>query len=918
MAPKDPTSQGGGSDSRFFNTNKKGEMVELRMELHSTDRNVKVDAVKKVIASMTVGKDVSMLFTDVLNCAQTANIELKKLVYLYLINYAKSQPELTLLAVNTFVKDANDPNPLIRALAVRTMGCIRVDRITEYLCEPLGRALRDEDPYVRKTAAVCTAKLYDIAPELVKERGFIETLHDLISDSNPSVVANGVAALSEISETSGRDVMKISASVLQKLLAALNECTEWGQVFILDSLAKYTPADAREAEGIIERVTPRLQHANSAVVMSAVKVILSYMDVMNGGAHADSIRALTRKLAPPLVTLLNSEPEIQYVALRNINLIVQKRPSILENEIKVFFCKYNDPIYVKMEKLEIIIKLVSEKNIDQVLLELKEYATEVDVDFVRKSVSAIGRCAVKLERAAERCIGVLLELIQTKVNYVVQESVIVIKDIFRRYPNRYESIIATLCDNLDTLDEPQAKASMIWIIGEYAERIDNADELLDAFLETFEEEDPAVQLQLLTATVKCFLKNPEETQDMVQRVLDLATEESDNPDLRDRGFIYWRLLSTDPEAAKLVVLGDKPVIEDDTFRLEPNLLNLLVGQIATLSSIYHKPPEAFVVRAKRGGMAGDNMGVGDDEEGDEEEYEDENDVNRGGGGDDLLDMGGLSMNDNAAPSSNYGASGLEADMFGAPASAANEPEARMSKVCAPEKSGGIELWAGFRQINGAVKMELDIRNISSQVPVATLAVQLNKNSFGLSPATQQIICNPPIPVGGSGKHSVELVVNPAMLVQAPAGQPASPQIQVAIKNMTTGLVFYFAVNFAFEVLFSPDGALERSTFIESWKSIDDKKELYGTVSDLPPASTDIDQVAAKFKAHHIFLIARRPVPNAEGQEVAYFSMRTTTGMVFMAELTFKNGVNAAKVCLKTEQIGYGVQAKVALETLLRS
>lgn len=895
-------------------------MHELRLELHSTDRTVKVDAVKKVIASMTVGKDVSSLFTDVLNCVQTGNIELKKLVYLYLINYAKSQPELTLLAVNTFVKDANDPNPLIRALAVRTMGCIRVDRITEYLCEPLGRALRDEDPYVRKTAAVCVAKLYDIAPDLVQERGFIETLHDLISDSNPSVVANGVAALSEISETSGRDVMKITASVLQKLLAALNECTEWGQVFILDSLAKYTPAEAREAEGIIERVTPRLQHANSAVVMSAVKVILSYMDVMGGGANAEAIRALTRKLAPPLVTLLNSEPEIQYVALRNINLIVQKRPSILENEIKVFFCKYNDPIYVKMEKLEIIIKLVNERNIDQVLLELKEYATEVDVDFVRKSVSAIGRCAVKLERAAERCIGVLLELIQTKVNYIVQESVIVIKDIFRRYPNRYESIIATLCDNLDTLDEPQAKASMIWIIGEYAERIDNADELLDTFLETFEEEDPAVQLQLLTATVKCFLKNPEETQDMVQRVLDLATEESDNPDLRDRGFIYWRLLSTDPEAAKLVVLGDKPVIEDDTFRLEPNLLNVLVGQIATLSSIYHKPPEAFVVRAKRGPVGEDDLGIGDVdevlEEGDEEEnYEDENDVNRGG--DDLLDMGGLSMN-NTTPVNSVVVGGGVVDIFGAPSpTSAVETEARLAKVCGPEKSGGIELWAGFRQIGGAVMMELDIRNISSNVPVSNLAIQLNKNSFGLSPKNQQIMCNPPVPVGGSGKHSVELVSNPNMMVVVPDGQPASPQIQVAIKNITTGLVFYFAANFALDALFSADGALERASFIESWKSIDDKKELYGTVSDLPPTSTDIDQVAAKFKLHRIFLIARRPVPNAEGQEVAYFSMKTTTGMIFMAELTFKKGVNAAKVCIKTESGAYGVQAKVALENLLR-
>jgi AP-1 complex subunit beta-1 len=624
---------GNANDSRFFTTQKKGEMHELRMELHATEKQVKVDAVKKVIASMTVGKDVSMLFTDVLNCVQTGNIELKKLVYLYLINYAKSQPELTLLAVNTFVKDSNDANPLIRALAVRTMGCIRVDRITEYLCEPLGRALRDEDPYVRKTAAVCVAKLYDIAPDLVSERGFLETLHDLISDSNPSVVANAVAALSEIAEASGKDVMKISAAVLQKLLAALNECTEWGQVFILDSLAKYTPADGREAEGIIERVTPRLQHANSAVVMSAVKVILSYMELM-GSSNSDAIRALTRKLAPPLVTLLNSEPEIQYVALRNINLIVQKRPHILENEIKVFFCKYNDPIYVKMEKLEIIIKLVSEKNIDQVLLELKEYSTEVDVDFVRKAVSAIGRCAVKLERAAERCIGVLLELIQTKVNYVVQESVIVIKDIFRRYPNRYESIIATLCDNLDTLDEPLAKASMIWIIGEYAERIDNADELLDTFLETFEEEDPAVQLQLLTATVKCFLKNPDDTQDMVQRVLDLATEESDNPDLRDRGFIYWRLLSTDPEAAKMVVLGDKPVIEDDTFRLDPSLLNNLIGQIATLSSVYHKPPEAFVIRR----AAGTGLAENDDDD----DYEGENDV---GGGEDLLDIGGMGISD---------------------------------------------------------------------------------------------------------------------------------------------------------------------------------------------------------------------------------------------------------------------------------
>ena len=81
-----------------------GENYELKAELNSEYRHVRKDAVKKVIANMTVGKDVSGLFPDVLKNMQTEDIELKKLVYLYLMNYAKTQPELVILAVNTFVK----------------------------------------------------------------------------------------------------------------------------------------------------------------------------------------------------------------------------------------------------------------------------------------------------------------------------------------------------------------------------------------------------------------------------------------------------------------------------------------------------------------------------------------------------------------------------------------------------------------------------------------------------------------------------------------------------------------------------------------------------------------------------------------------------------------------------------------------
>lgn len=68
------------------------------------------------------------------------------------------------------------------------------------------------------------------------------------------------------------------------------------------------------------------------------------------------------------------------------------------------------------------------------------------------------------------------------------------QDIFRKYPHSYEGIIPTLCASLDELDEPEAKASLIWIIGEYADKIDNADDLLGIFLKTFKEESYQVCL----------------------------------------------------------------------------------------------------------------------------------------------------------------------------------------------------------------------------------------------------------------------------------------------------------------------------------------------------------------------------------------------------------------------------------------
>ena len=186
---------------------------------------------------MTVGKDVSMLFTHVLKCVETEDVELKKLVYLYIINYSKAQPDLALMAINTFRKDSTERvNPLVRSLAVRTMGCIGIEEMLEYLLGPLGDAMNDEDAYVRKTAAICVAKVYEINPEKIEQLGLLDRLKDMLFDGNGMVVSNAVAAVSEISNSKGNFV-QMTPELMSQLLTALPECTEWGRVYILDFMA---------------------------------------------------------------------------------------------------------------------------------------------------------------------------------------------------------------------------------------------------------------------------------------------------------------------------------------------------------------------------------------------------------------------------------------------------------------------------------------------------------------------------------------------------------------------------------------------------------------------------------------------------------------------------------------------------------
>ena len=907
-----------------FQNSKRGELNELRIELLSIKISKKKEALKKIIASMTLGKDVSPLFTDVLKWMDTPNIELKKLVYLYIINYAKSQPDLAILAVNTFRKDARErANPLMRGLAVRTMGWIGVESIIDYIWEPLKDALNDEDPYVRKTAAISIIKLYDISADRCEELEFIDSLIDLLSDGNAMVVSNAVASLMEITNRKGK-FFEMDGGSLHKLLTALSECTEWGRIYILDFLATHLPEDSREIESAVQRVVPHLSHSNSAVVLSASKVLIKYMDYID---DEDKLKSICRKLAPPLVSLMSSNPEIQYIAIKNINLIIQKRPEIFRkgDEIKVFYCNFNDPLYVKLEKLEIMIRLVDVKTVDQFLREVKEYAQELDVPFVRKAVSAIGRCAIKLEKSADRCVQSLIELVRSKVDYLVQESVIVIKDILRRYPNRYESIIKDFCDNLKALNFADERAAMIWIVGEYADKISNWVLLVESFAENFKDEANVVQHAILTAAVKIFLKLEDEAEDMLAEILKLATEEAENPDLRNRGYVYWRMLVNNPDMAREFILEEKPIISNQTDNIDPTLLDSLIAYLGTLYSINIKPPGNTVI-SKEG--AKERFDLEDHEEVEEivedstgvkrEDYKGESEVQTF---DDLIGLG-----DDPEPVSTpakkteTSESDFIDDILGLGPSKVETPpvqkavddgldflgkssEIQDSQYCRiPEKTlvskedvskddnSGIEVKGSFQRINDKLLLEFNIRNTLQIDTIGDFAIKFEKNSFGIEQTEQ--ISDFTLEPGMSKKVIIDISVNKNLSNKAP-GMPIS--INCALK--TSIGVFVFPIPMMLSVLFIKQSSMINvNEMRELWTSITTEDKMYYTVSNLSINLTSPQKIKERLLDNNIPFMEEGRTDN--GAPCLYFNAKVTNNLVILMQLTFKDGV--CTLCIKSK------------------
>ncbi|XP_060743171.1 AP-3 complex subunit beta-2 isoform X2 [Tachysurus vachellii] len=606
---------------------------DLKEMLDSNKDSLKLEAMKRIVAMIARGKNASDLFPAVVKNVACKNIEVKKLVYVYLVRYAEEQQDLALLSISTFQRGLKDPNQLIRASALRVLSSIRVTIIVPIMMLAIKEAASDMSPYVRKTAAHAIPKLYSLDPE--QKDQLIEVIEKLLADKTTLVAGSVVMAFEEVCP----ERIDLIHKNYRKLCNLLIDVEEWGQVVIINMLTRYARTqflnpnineslleesgekafygsdddddddddddEDKKAEAaalakrkpyvmdpdhrlLLRNTKPLLQSRNAAVVMAVAQLYFHLAPKAEVGV-----------IAKALVRLMRSHSEVQYVVLQNVATMTIKRRGMFEPYLKSFYIRSTDPTQIKILKLEVLTNLANETNISTILREFQTYIKSMDKDFVAATIQAIGRCATNIGEVRDTCLNGLVQLLSNRDELVVAESVVVIKKLLQMQPEQHSDIIKHMAKLTDNIQVPMARASILWLIGEYCEHVPKiAPDVLRKMAKSFTNEEDIVKLQIINLAAKLYLTNFKQTKLLTQYVLNLAKYDQ-NYDIRDRArFIRQLIVPVDKSGAlskyakKLfLALKPAPVLESPFKDRDHYQLGSLSHLLNTKAGGYQELPD---------------------------------------------------------------------------------------------------------------------------------------------------------------------------------------------------------------------------------------------------------------------------------------------------------------------------------------
>ncbi|KAK5276714.1 AP-3 complex subunit beta, partial [Exophiala xenobiotica] len=213
----------------------------------------------------------------------------------------------------------------------------------------------------------------------------------------------------------------------------------------------------------------------------------------------------------PLMGLMRGPPELEEVALCHIVLVSLSAPELFVPYASHFFIRARDSPQIRNLKIELLTLIFPHAALHLksiILSELEHFSHSSDIELIRESVRAIGRCAQSDPKNAHRCFKVLLNQISSFDNVLVSEVLTVMRHLIQQDPSSHRRTVIRLARNLDRTTSPDARATIIWLVGEFASLDpDNsiAPDVLRILAKGFADESESAKQQIVLLAAKVYL-----------------------------------------------------------------------------------------------------------------------------------------------------------------------------------------------------------------------------------------------------------------------------------------------------------------------------------------------------------------------------------------------------------------------------
>ncbi|MCJ1448830.1 MAG: AP-3 complex subunit beta [Stictis urceolatum] len=463
-------------------------------------------------------------FSSVVKNVASPNIEIKKLVYIYLLHHAESEPDLALLSINTIQKSLSDQNPQVRAMALRVMSGIRVPVISQIVSLAIKKGCADMSPHVRKAAALAIPKCYALDPGTLPQ--LTDYISLLLGDRQYYVVGSAVVAFLEVCPENINLIHKHYRALVRKLV----DMDEWGQLALIRLLTIYTrkcfpqatakahgkkPVSASPGLGLGNGPETQMLHADLELFLKSCKTLLTSRNsavivaVVRCYLYVATADYLGSVIAP-LIALLRTSQALQSVILCDLVAVCLITAKDFVAYLGHFLVRTSDDaenIRFKLELLTLIFPEADEQKKAIVLNELEHLMTSADKDIVRQSVRAVGRCAHCDARMSNRCLNLLLSQARSPDGALVAEAMNVVRQLVQQDSSSHLNTVIRLANNLDTMVDANARASVIWLVGEFAGvggHDSIAPDVLRILIRGFAAEDESARLQIVLLAAKVY------------------------------------------------------------------------------------------------------------------------------------------------------------------------------------------------------------------------------------------------------------------------------------------------------------------------------------------------------------------------------------------------------------------------------